>query len=405
MKPSLYNHIIRRRGRPQLLHNIRTKNFLELNPVQSAIYGGLAVPITRNLMNQKDPAVEQLLRQLADLGFFLADEVQEPLELEVRSLEHRFDERRLSLWVQATTRCEEECPDCPYRDDPADLGTGAIERLEGLVSARAGLLRELDVTWFGGEPTINWETVSSLNRKFSDTAASRGFRYRWEVISNGRSHHLKTILISPDSPRRAWLNLGSLDSGEYDAHSTVLLTDFTAWEARREKLPLLSRIRFQPGKPSARLCRNLSGLCQRTPRFTDDEYEAMRRLLDSGHRLENLPAPALVPCPAVDARSFIMDVRGNLYKCWNSFGQPQQGVPGVDDRLHPNFIRWMDWSPFRQYHCRNCNILPWCLGGCLDRPRDEDCGQWRYSLREILKLLAPAPPEAGLADLSPEAQS
>lgn len=405
MKPSLYNHIVRRRGRPQLLHNVRSRRSLELNPVQSAIYGGLAVPITRNLMNLREPAVEQLLRQLAEMGLFVAEDVQEPLELEVASLGRRFDQQRLTLWVQATTRCDEGCPDCPYRDGPGDLEPGAVERLASLVEERSGLLRELEVTWFGGEPTLNWDAVSGLNRRFSETAAARGFHYRWNVVSNGRSHHLKTILIPADSPGRAWLNLGSMDSAEFDSQSTVLLTDFHTWEKRGRKLPPRCRVRFLPGKPSSRLCRNLAGLCRRTPGFTDEEYEVLRRLVESGHRLDNLPAPSLVPCLAVDARSFIMDIGGNLYKCWNSFGQPQQGVPGLDDLLHPNFIRWMDWNPFRRHHCRNCNILPWCLGGCLDRPGDEDCGQWRYSLRETLRLLALAPPEAGLADLSAEAQS
>jgi len=388
MKPSLYNHIIRRRGRPQLLHNILSRRFMELGPAQSAIYGGLAVPITRNLMNLRDPAVEQLLHQLAEHGFFVADEAQEPLELEVRSLGHRFDVRRLSFWVQVTTRCEENCPDCPWRQGAADMSEGAVERLESLVASRFGLLRELEVTWFGGEPTLNWEAVSALNRKFSQTASSRGFRYRWNVVSNGRSHHLKTILIPPDAPARVWLNMGSLDNTEFDNLSTTLLTGFDSWASARKQLPPRARIRFQPDRPSARLCRNQNGLCRKTPSFSDEELEVLRRLVDSGYRLDNLPAPSLVPCLAVDAQSFIMDAVGNLYKCWNSFGLPQHGLPGIDDVLHPNFTRWMDWNPFRLYHCRNCNILPWCLGGCLDRPGDEDCGQWRFSLRETMKLLA-----------------
>lgn len=390
MKPSLYNHIIRRRGRPQLLYNILSRHLLELSPVQSAMYGGLAVPITRNLMNLHDPAVEEFLKLLTDQGFFISDDRQEPLELEVASHQHRFDTGRLHLWIQATTRCDENCPDCPYQKEGADLGQAAMERLEGLVASRAGRLHDLEVTWFGGEPTLNWEKVSATNVRFAEAASSRGFRYRWNVISNGRSHHLKTILISTNTPARVWLNLGSLDSAEFDVHSTILLSGFNTVESMSPKLTPRSRIRFLPNRPSARLCRNLNGFCQRTPNFSDDELEAVRRILDSGFHVDNLPEPALVPCPAADPQSFIMDAGGNLYKCWNSLGRPQQGLPDIDDLLHPNFVRWLDWNPFRIYHCRNCNILPWCLGGCLDRPGDEDCGQWRYALRETLKLLAEA---------------
>jgi uncharacterized protein len=362
------------------------------------MYGGLAVPITRNLMNLHDPAVEQFLQLLVGQGFFIPDDRQEILELEVASQQFRFDQGRLIFWVQATTRCEEECPDCPYKEERLDLKDGAAERLWSLVNERGGILRRLEVNWFGGEPTLNWETVSVLNRKFSEAASARGFRYRWNIFSNGRSHHLKTILIPADTPGRVWLNLGSLDSAEFDVHSTTLLAGFDEVESLVRKLPPRSRIRFQPGRPSARLCRNLNGFCQRAPNFSDDELETVRGMLDSGLRVDNLPEPAPAPCPAVDPQAFLMDVKGNLYKCWNSFGLPQQGLPDIHDLLHPNFIRWLDWNPFRVYHCRNCNILPWCLGGCLDRPGDEDCGQWRYSLREMLKLLALAPPEARMAD-------
>lgn len=388
MKPSLYNHIIRRRGLPQLLYNTRTRRFLELDPGQAAIYGGLAVPITRNLMNVREPAVEDLVQKLADRGFFVDDELQEPLDLEVRSLEHRFGIGRLSLWVQATTRCEEGCHDCPWRGKPADLKPEAAASIEAMVEGRAGRLEELEITWFGGEPTLNWETISRLNRSFAKRAASGGFRYRWNIISNGRSHHLKTILIAPESPDRVWLNLSSVDSHEFDIQKTCLLASFESWQSRGGMLPSRTRVRFQPDRPTSVLCRNLNGLCQRTPNFNDDEQETLRGLLESGYRLDNLPSPALVPCPAVDPRSFLVDVEGNLYKCWHEFGLPSKAVPGLDAMLHPNFVRWLDWNPFRVYHCRNCNILPWCLGGCLDRPGDEDCGQWRYSLRETLKLMA-----------------
>ncbi len=390
MKPSLYNHIIRRRGRPQLLYNILSRRLLELGPVQSAMYGGLAVPITRNLMNLHDPAVEQFLQLLVDQGFFIPDERQEILEQEVASQQLRFDPGRLCLWVQSTTRCEEKCPDCPYRQEGGDMDQAALERIEALAVSRYGRLRELEVTWFGGEPTLNWEAVTALNGRFTEAAASRGFRYRWNVISNGRSHHLKTILISTNTPARVWLNLGSLDSAEFDVHSTTLLAGFDGIGSSVRRLPPRSRIRFQTDRPTARLCRNLNGFCQRTPSFSDDEMETVRELIESGFRIDNLPEPGLVPCQAADPQSFIVDVGGNLYKCWNSLGRPQQGLPGIDDLLHPNFVRWLDWDPFRTYHCRNCNILPWCLGGCLDRTGGEDCGQWRYSLRETLKLMAAA---------------
>ena len=405
MKPSVFNHIIRRRGRPQLLYNSRRQQLLELDATDAAIYGGLAVPITRNLMNLKDPAVERLLQKLHSLGFFIEDEVSEALEMEVLAENRRFDHRRLHLWIQATTRCEEDCLHCPYRDSAADIDPAVLENLAALVAREASVLSELKITWFGGEPTLNWEAVSRFLQNLRQCSQQAGFKFHWSIISNGRSQHLKTIAIDPERPQILWINLSTLDSSEFDAPSTVMLTDFPSWIQNELKLPPRTGLLFLPHRPDKNLCRNLYGLCRATPEYSDEEFEIMRQAIAKGYRLQNLPRSKILPCPAVDARSFIIDVRGNLYKCWQTFGQPQKGVPSLDDQLHPNFIRWLDWNPFRQYHCRNCNILPWCLGGCRAKSQDEECGLWRYSLREMLKLVALALTEAGPADLSPEAQS
>lgn len=388
MKPSVFNHIIRRRGRPQLLYNSRSQRLLELDATDAAIYGGLAVPITRNLMNLKDPAVERLLQKLHALGFFLEDEVRESLELEVQAERRRFDPRRLSLWIQATTRCEEGCPDCPYQEAALDIDPTVLENLTTLVAQEAAVLTELEITWFGGEPTLNWEAISHCLQNLRQHSQQAGFKFHWNIISNGRSQHLKTIAIDPERPQRLWLSLTSLGSSEFDGPSTVMLSSFHSWDQRPQKLPPRTSVLFLPHRPGENLCRNLNGLCRRTPEYNDDEFEVLRRAIAEGYHPGNLPRPQPLPCPAVDARSFIIDVRGNIYKCWRTFGQPQKGVPSLDDQLHPNFIRWLDWNPFRRYHCQNCNILPWCLGGCPARSQDEECGLWRYSLREMLRLTA-----------------
>jgi uncharacterized protein len=386
VKPSLYNHIVRRRGLPQVLYNSRSHRFLELDQVQAAIYGGLAVPITRNLMNLGEPAVQKLLSLLTDQGFFIGDEVDEQLQLEVAGHSWRFDPRRLSLWIQATTKCDQGCDGCPHQGQGRDFGPQGRQALEAVLARRAPGLRQLEIHWFGGEPTLAWDTVSDLNRSLAAMAARHGFGFTWSVFSNGLTHHLKTILIAPESPQRLYLNLRAVDSNEFDIQRTVLLADFGCLNKLANISPRAS-VRLVPNRPGPGLCRNLNGFCQAAPKFSDEELETLRDLVAGGYRLANLPRPRRVPCPAVDSQSFIIGVDGSCCKCWNGLGRPEQVLADIDDLQQPAFLRWLDWAPFRNYHCRTCYIMPWCLGGCLDKPQGDDCGQWRFSIREMLKLL------------------
>ncbi|MDP2808010.1 MAG: SPASM domain-containing protein, partial [bacterium] len=137
------------------------------------------------------------------------------------------------------------------------------------------------------------------------------------------------------------------------------------------------------------LCRNVAGFCQSAPRFSDEETDVIKILVNSGIEILNLPRPKPVCCQAADPQSFIVDPEGNIYKCWNDVGRPENRInEKIEDPFSPQLFKWMAWNPYRQQHCRICGLLPWCLGGCLAQPPDEDCGLWHYSRSDILKLLA-----------------
>jgi radical SAM protein with 4Fe4S-binding SPASM domain len=176
----------------------------------------------------------------------------------------------------------------------------------------------------------------------------------------------------------------------------TFLTDFKRVAERHGKFGPNTSLRFIANKPSARLCRNLNGLCQSVPEFTDEEYDIIRRLALEGVAVDNLPRPKICACQAVDPQALIMDVNGAIFKCWDDVGQLEADCAAVlDDPMSPQLFRWVAWNPFRQQHCRMCNILPWCQGGCIAKPPNEDCGHWRYALRELLKLVVASKEKRG----------
>ncbi len=384
MKPSKYTHLIRRRGRAPLLFNSRTHGTLELDPVQHAIYNGLMIPITRNLMNPKDPVMDHFLTLLRANRMAVEENHDELPEVQLLSNLHRFDQRRLSLWLQLTTRCQAGCAGCPYEANRADLSAAARGRLLELIAARVPLLKDLRLTLWGGDPLLGWDGWRTLEKEIRTLAKQHGFEFGYQIVANALPRGFAAAELKPCT------SLLLNDPGFAGAPSAAVtfLTDFKRVAERHGKFGANMAVRFIANRPSAALCRNVSGLCQSVPEFTDEEFDIVRRLVLEGVAVENLPRPKVCACDAVDPQSWIMDVNGAIYKCWNDVGKPEADCAAMlDDPMAPQLFRWMAWNPFRQQHCRMCNILPWCQGGCTAKPANEDCGNWRYALRELLKLV------------------
>lgn len=384
MKPSKYNHLVRRRGRQAALLNCRNHALAELDPAQQAIYNGLLIPITRNLMNHKEPVMERFLAVLRNNRMVVDESYDELPELQLQSNLYRFDRSRLSLWLQQTTRCQAGCPGCPYPEERRDAGEAAQERLLAMIAGRVPALKSLELTLWGGDPFLAWPAWKELEKKIAALAQQHGFTAKYRVVANAAPR---------DRGRKELAGIGRLVLNDPSfartaAAPTVFLTDFRRVADKHTRFADSTALRFIRNQPSARLCRNLNGLCQSVPEFTDEEYDIIRRLALEGVDVRNLPRPKDTACQAVDPQSFIIDASGAVYKCWDDVGKQECVCSGVlDDPMAPQLFPWMAWDPFRQQHCRMCNILPWCQGGCIAKPANEDCGNWRYALRELLKLV------------------
>jgi uncharacterized protein len=387
MKPSRYNHLIKRRAKPQVLYNSRHHTLMELDQVQSAIFGGLQMPITRNLMNLKEPAVESLLQSLIQGGFFVEEHADELLELELTSNLFRFSRQRLDLWICLTTRCDRDCPDCPYRER-RDLEPQGWDLIKRMIGNRTEL-RELSVTFWGGEPTLAWEDYLEFRGWLAGLRIANGLRLDVGLITNGGPAHLAAVNKHPKMvPGRILANLGHYEKSTSLGGPLAFLADLGTADAKRQYLSQDSGLRIVPNHPSAKLCRNVFGLCQTAPRFSDEDMDIVKGLVSQGVSLLNLPRPKTVSCQAVDHQSFIIDAEGNVFRCWGGVGLEECRVTQVmDDPFHSRQFKWMSWNPYRQPHCRICGLLPWCQGGCLAKPPDEDCGLWHFSKNDLLKLL------------------
>jgi uncharacterized protein len=126
--------------------------------------------------------------------------------------------------------------------------------------------------------------------------------------------------------------------------------------------------------------------------FAAAEREFATLTREYGFDGPSLPDPIGTPCTAVRANEVVVGSDGELYKCWESVGNPRESTGHIADRHQPNsrWARWISYDPFTDQECRECVALPVCMGGCahhgMNLLRYEDrCDTFRYSYRQSVE--------------------
>jgi len=95
----------------------------------------------------------------------------------------------------------------------------------------------------------------------------------------------------------------------------------------------------------------------------------MRTLINKGWKISIPPMIRSVFCSAYTVNSFTIDPYLNLYKCWDLIGLDDYKVGFINEEGKPVFnennLIWLSLDPFEIEECRNCKLLPLCMGGCL----------------------------------------
>lgn len=118
------------------------------------------------------------------------------------------------------------------------------------------------------------------------------------------------------------------------------------------------------------------------------EFEAFAREL--GFRGVHRPAPKGHYCGADTAHQFTVGPDGSEYKCWNHIGDKSKVIGNILLNL-PNpspCLDWCNYDPTNDEQCRNCDILPICLGGCPEKASYQErraCDLWRLEIEHNLQ--------------------
>ena len=432
-KLSRFNHIQPWRDGCQLAFNAASGALALVTPANYATYQRLSAKLANGHSAGLDAEEEALLAQLR-YGHFVVDRDSSELDLlKFRYRKVRYDSSSLGLVIAPTMACNMACPYCFEENKKGRMSARVVEGLIGFVERQAKELKDVETTWYGGEPLLALDIMEDITASMQDLAALHGFTYACSgVISNGylldepttlrlRAMKVGQVQVTIDGPARIHDTKRPLKNGR-GTFQTILHN----LQQAADKLPIVIRINLDKSftaeiigellaeleaaglrnkagvyfgqlEPATRTCANIAESCYNAKAFSQSEIEYYRLLLDHGFYIQKLPHPIMTFCFAQLANSFLVDPQGELYRCFNYAGDPAHSMGNVQNAVnyrHPQFGHLFAFDPFEQPSCRSCNILPLCMGSCPSRRMDRDlseeeaCDSWKYNLEPMLELVA-----------------
>lgn len=372
----------------------------------------------------------ELIKNMKDGSYIVEDDFDEIEHLKAVSYSGKFNNRGLGLVIAPTLNCNFACPYCFENPSTDMISTEVKNALFDLAENAAKGKSDINVTWYGGEPLIAKDIIFNMSEKFIDICKKNGVKYSASMITNGYlvddaivesmvKARIQFVQITIDGPadihnsRRKLKvhnkngtfntiieNIKKLISKNITVSIRVNI-DQTNSNKVEELMDVLKshnlekcNVNFGHVRPYTSACSSITSTCFSTEEYAHMDTKLQMKLNSKGFSSSQYPHyPGIKAnyCCADSISSFVIDPKGNMYKCWNDIGDISRKVGNVlnqhnyFNRLHTEYLFW---SPFKFEECKKCNILPICMGGCPYEGQKQgkpDCEKWRYNLLDILK--------------------
>ncbi len=419
MKPSRYNFHFEHRGH-SYIYNALTNAFASIRTeaarfIEKMDGGRVANGVSRD-------ACASLLR-----GGFLVDEgVDELTRLKVRNRMGRFSGRSLGLTIAPTLACNFRCSYCFEELNQEVMSEETQEAVYGFVVNSLKNADRFGVCWYGGEPLLALKTIEKLSRRFIDLARLTGIGYDADIISNGylMTPEVAEVLtkdckvgfwqVTLDGPaeihdqrrhqRRGGPTFNTILDNVTASHH---LFDRVAIRINIDRLNvdhvprlldsleergLKNRVSVYLGHVQnlGAACPSFAPTCFNVEEFANTEIDIYKIFADRGFAVSLRNHLRTAVCMADQKGTYLVDQRGNLTKCWNLIGNEKEKIGTVfDSELNSRYFDWLGFDPFDDEECRDCEILPICMGGCPYESvvaGKKECSALKYNLISRMKL-------------------
>lgn len=429
-KPSRYN-VFRERADLVWAFNARSTAFARMSPEQYRT----AQRMMAGDLETRSPEERELLRSLIKGQFLIREDFDELNFLKVKNHLTRFAAKGLGLIIAPTLRCNFGCEYCYVDLNANKMSADNRRRLARFFERKLQPRSRATVCWTGGDPSLAMDVVAELSRSFLATCRERESKYDAFMITNGylldeamvdqalaagigalqitfdgdREHHNRRRFLANGDPtydrilrnvqracERIEINVRINVDRENCETLPNLLADLAALGLGRRV-----SLYFAQVEAVNENCSRYHDRCLSTREYAALEPALMREALAHGLQLNGSGLTRLHGsfCGANSQNFYVVDSNCQLLKCYNDYGTADRngigsiGEDGVEiiDKHH-NLIKWLSWDPFANAECRDCSMLPLCMGGCSYQIMshgmevEDGCLKLRFTIDQVLDL-------------------
>ncbi len=415
MKVSKYNHIIPFTEEKSIAYNALSNALAFMDNESLEKYNQF-------VKNGVEIGDEQLVKNLLHGSFLLDDNIDELDIIRHRMLMGRYATNVLTLTIAPTSDCNFRCTYC-YEKSVINyiyMTESIQDAIVNFVDSQKTNLRELSVVWYGGEPLLALDIIENLSRQFIHICEDMDIAYSSYMITNGYlltrntleilkelkvsflqvtldgdlEHHNKRRPLANGSPTFETI-LNNLKEGydllprvslrvniDHDNVSVAHKISSYLEEARISDkiIPYYGCVR------SDNECYN-DDKCLNTCEFAELEYNFS---MEMGNHKNYYPINKASFCCADRVYGYVISADGLLYKCWSDIGNRARSVGNIlypFNYVNEIYLKYMLFEPMSFSPCKDCNILPICMGGCPFQritTGKQQCSNYKYILHRCL---------------------
>ena len=418
MKWSRFNHITKSSKYGNFIFNSVTNSFVK---VENELLDKLMNVQNWNIeLNSID---EPLQSMLVNHRIIVPDHYDEDIIRQKKYLKavSSFNTNYVGLTVATTTACNFKCPYC--YEEGVVANNMSIEVESAILSHIKSIHKPVEITWYGGEPLMNWLTIERITTALSamrndvdyilitngylltpekcDFFANVKLKHIQITIDGLECTHNKTRILKnnagsystimnnidyalkalPNTFISIRVNIGHHNKEEYPKLRNEI---YTRWKDYRCNIGVHFAfiVDYQGCSP------NCLSTCQR--------LEYISELFHS----HNIISRDIIPenntgiCCANKYDSFVIGPDGFLYKCWVDIGKKDKIVGTIFDLPKISNLKilsdYYGEDKYSSQKCLNCFMLPLCGGLCpaakSTLPQNDQCPYNNKYFDDVLEM-------------------
>ncbi len=378
-------------------------------------------------LNKKE---KKYLETLKMANFIVDNDLDENKEVGIFMNSRKHDMSILGLTIMPTSRCNLDCTYCYEKKYNHTMDEKTKEALLEFAEERMYTVKTLDVTWYGGEPLLELDTIVDLSERFKALAEKHGASYSAGIITNGTLLTKKTAEILRDqcdirfcqvtldgppeihNKRRPFisdkgdsfttiisnikevadiLNINIRANIDYDNVEKINeLLDILEQNGLKDKLNIHLGLTEPLGVKSQ--CPDTVSKCLDDEAMPEIQVDFYKAATDRGFSPQFYLVPSNVYglCAAEFVNAYVIEPNGDVQKCWVTVGDSEERVGNVFEGIpvSSKLQKWIGFNPLEIEECKECKVLPLCWGNCIYRSSQKvdglHCGMWKYELEKVL---------------------